>query len=151
MDGYEAITHIKASQKGQETPIIALTAHAFEEDRKKVMEHGADDFVRKPFREYEIFEMLSKHLGVQFVYEPGSEDENQTGKMSEQKMQQAILDLPEALQNSLKTAVDTVDFDSTNALLESVGGKNKVLANALSELTQKYQFDFLQKLFENAK
>jgi hypothetical protein len=29
-----------------------------------------DDWVYKPFREAEIFGMLEKHLGVQFVYQP---------------------------------------------------------------------------------
>ena len=42
----------------EETVIIALTASAFEEDRIKVMEHGCDDLVRKPFKENDIFVMM---------------------------------------------------------------------------------------------
>gem|GEM_PF-2672994 len=29
---------------------------------------STSDFVRKPFRESEIFKTMSKHLGVRFVY-----------------------------------------------------------------------------------
>ena len=32
---------------GNETKILALTASAFEEDRRKVLAAGCDDFVRK--------------------------------------------------------------------------------------------------------
>ena len=42
----------------EETVIIALTASAFEEDRIKILEHGCDDFVRKPFKENDIFVMM---------------------------------------------------------------------------------------------
>ena len=54
---------------GVQTVIIALTASAFEKDREMVLDEGCDDFVRKPFREDEICEVLAKHLEVRFVYE----------------------------------------------------------------------------------
>ncbi len=50
MDGYEATKQIKATQKGQTTVIIALTASAFEEDRQKVLAVGCDDFATKPLK-----------------------------------------------------------------------------------------------------
>ncbi len=61
MDGYEATRRIKAAPSGQATVIIALTASAFEEDREQIMLEGCDDFVRKPFRKDEIYDMLAKH------------------------------------------------------------------------------------------
>jgi PAS domain S-box-containing protein len=69
MDGYEATRRIKATRRGQNTVIIALTASAFAEDREEILSAGCDDFVRKPFRENELFDMLAKHLGVRFIYE----------------------------------------------------------------------------------
>ena len=69
MDGYEATRRIKATTRGQATVIIALTATAFEEDREQILLEGCDDFVRKPFRKDEIYDMLAKHLGVRFLYE----------------------------------------------------------------------------------
>ena len=50
MDGYEATQRIKAQEKGRETAVIALTASAFEEDRKRILALGCDGFVPKPFR-----------------------------------------------------------------------------------------------------
>jgi signal transduction histidine kinase/CheY-like chemotaxis protein len=51
MDGYEAtkqIRHIQASKKLQSTPIIALTAHAFQSDRDKCLSVGMNGHLAKP-------------------------------------------------------------------------------------------------------
>jgi len=34
-----------------------------------ILSIGCDDFVRKPFQEKTIFEIMAKHLGVSYVYE----------------------------------------------------------------------------------
>ncbi|MCP4579102.1 MAG: response regulator, partial [Deltaproteobacteria bacterium] len=67
MDGLEATRRIKAGENGPKTIIIALTAHAFENEREKILAAGCDDFVRKPFKEHEIFEAMCKHLGVKYI------------------------------------------------------------------------------------
>ncbi len=48
MDGCEATRRIKANPETVNTPIIALTASAFETDRKKAFEAGCIDFDTKP-------------------------------------------------------------------------------------------------------
>jgi CheY-like chemotaxis protein len=68
MDGYEAIRSIKALENGK-IPIIAVTASAFQEDTQKALEAGADAYLRKPFKEHEVFECIETCLGVQYVYE----------------------------------------------------------------------------------
>jgi CheY-like chemotaxis protein len=68
MDGYQASQAIKAGN-GPETVIIAITASVFEEERARVLAAGCDDFVRKPFREEEIFAKMAQHLGVAYLYE----------------------------------------------------------------------------------
>ena len=40
-----------------------------EEQRAVVLSAGCDDFVRKPFREEEIFETMARHLGLKYIYE----------------------------------------------------------------------------------
>ena len=69
MDGYEATRLIKATIKGQATAVIALTASTLEEERAVILSVGCDDFVRKPFREADIFDIMNKHIGVEYVYE----------------------------------------------------------------------------------
>ncbi len=69
MDGYESTKRIKATTKGQTTAVIAITASALEEEKTIILSIGCDDFVRKPFQEKTIFEIMAKHLGVSYVYE----------------------------------------------------------------------------------
>ncbi len=73
MDGYEATKRIKSGTKGNATVIIAVTASVFEEERSVVLSAGCDDFVRKPFKDSELYEVIQKHLGVRYVYEDAVE------------------------------------------------------------------------------
>ncbi len=71
MDGLEATRRIKSTEQGKETPVIAVTGQAFEEDRARVLAAGADDFVRKPFRWEEIFDKIAACLAVEYTYDDG--------------------------------------------------------------------------------
>ncbi|MAH97926.1 MAG: two-component system response regulator [Euryarchaeota archaeon] len=48
MDGWQATTTIKNSEKTKNIPIIVLTAHAMAGDREKALEAGADEYDTKP-------------------------------------------------------------------------------------------------------
>lgn len=60
MDGYTA-TRIIRTQMGtptSNTPIIAITASALQQDKEKVFESGMDDFIPKPFEQAELFDKI---------------------------------------------------------------------------------------------
>lgn len=69
MNGREATRKIKSLPGGQEAIIIALTASSFVEEREEILADGCNDFIRKPYREEEIFDALTRHLGVRFIYQ----------------------------------------------------------------------------------
>lgn len=50
MNGYEAVKNIRALENGglANIPIIAMTANAFEEDKRKALESGMDAYISKP-------------------------------------------------------------------------------------------------------
>ncbi|MCK8826084.1 PAS domain-containing hybrid sensor histidine kinase/response regulator [Fuchsiella alkaliacetigena] len=61
IDGYQAKQLIEIELE-KETPIIALTAFATVEEKKKVWESGFDAFLTKPINEKNLFKELTKHL-----------------------------------------------------------------------------------------
>ena len=64
MDGYEAAKLIRALDDPQKAniPIVAVTANAFEEDRKIAMESGMNGHLAKPYDIPVIMETLEKLL-----------------------------------------------------------------------------------------
>jgi len=48
MDGFEAISILKADPVTKNIPTIALTALAMQGDREKCMEAGSNDYITKP-------------------------------------------------------------------------------------------------------
>jgi CheY-like chemotaxis protein len=49
IDGWEATRRLKANPKLRHIPVVALTAHAMQEERDKSLEAGCDDYDTKPF------------------------------------------------------------------------------------------------------
>ena len=60
MDGLEASASIR--QSGVDVPIVAITAHAYGEDRFHISRAGFDDIVRKPFEGVELIECVNRYL-----------------------------------------------------------------------------------------
>jgi CheY-like chemotaxis protein len=64
MSGYEATAYIRDRTnrlRNPEIPIIALTADAFPETKKKVMESGMHDFVTKPLEQNDLYSKIKQH------------------------------------------------------------------------------------------
>ena len=70
MDGYTATREIRtlASSEKANIPIVAMTANAFEEDRKKSLEAGMNGHVIKPIRMDEIARVLDTIFAGEDAY-----------------------------------------------------------------------------------
>jgi CheY-like chemotaxis protein len=148
MDGHEAARRIKATTQGQATVIVALTASAFEEDRAMILSGGCDDFVRKPFREEEIFAMLTKHLGVRFLYEkvgtPPAEALIQDAQVA--LTADSLAALPTEWVTQLHKSATQLDADVILEMLEQTREQYPSLTDALTRLVHNYRFDILMTL-----
>jgi CheY-like chemotaxis protein/CHASE3 domain sensor protein len=58
MDGYEAMTQIRAQRKWKKLPIIALTAKAMKDDKQKCINAGANDYITKPIDAERLFSLM---------------------------------------------------------------------------------------------
>jgi CheY-like chemotaxis protein len=60
MNGYDATRAIKKIRP--ELPIIALTAYAFDQDKKSCKDAGCNDFLAKPVRRNDLLQKLGDLL-----------------------------------------------------------------------------------------
>jgi PAS domain S-box-containing protein len=147
MGGLEATKRIKATTRGQATVVIALTASAFEEDRQVILSEGCDDFVRKPFREAEIFDKLAKHLGVRFVYEVYEDQPADIAPTPQERLTPgALAVLPADWLAELNQAAVQADGDLVLDLVEQIRGQHPSVADALAGLVRNYRFDIIVTL-----
>ncbi len=150
MNGYEATRQIRALPEGQATKIIALTASAFQEDRETVIASGCDDFLRKPYRETEIFDLMAKYLGLSYQYEQ-LDVETVNKPNSAQKITltaTALSHLPQTWLAQLHQAVVTLEVTQINQVIEQIKLEEPQLAAALTELAENFEYDRLLALLE---
>jgi CheY-like chemotaxis protein/anti-sigma regulatory factor (Ser/Thr protein kinase) len=65
MDGMEALSRFRRSHGGRTapgTPVVAVTANALSGDEDKLLRHGFDDYLPKPFRQSHLLAMLTRRL-----------------------------------------------------------------------------------------
>ena len=146
MDGLEATHRIKSTDAGSHTKIIAITAQALEEDRMRIMQAGCDDFIRKPYRNAEIFDALSRHLGLRFVYEEKPVTPPEEPEMELRPEQLAVL--PSELIQQLYQAVLELDPERHSIVIEKIIQYNSPLGKALQKYCEKFDYDYLLKLLD---
>lgn len=60
MDGYQATRKIR--QFNKDVIIIAQTAYALQGDREKALKAGCNDYIAKPVKRAELFEIIQKNI-----------------------------------------------------------------------------------------
>lgn len=63
MDGFGVLMELKSNSVTNRMPFVFLTALADRDTMRKGMEHGADDFLTKPFTSKELLSMVQTQLG----------------------------------------------------------------------------------------
>lgn len=62
MNGWETQKAIRARPEFNLVPVIALTAHAMQEDKERVLAAGFDGYISKPFRPSKLIEEIRRAL-----------------------------------------------------------------------------------------
>jgi PAS domain S-box-containing protein len=149
MDGIEAIKKIKATESGRSTPVIGMSASAFEEDRKRVLDSGADDFLCKPIREPELWEKIGRFLNVEFVYaeEAFSPDKSLEPFVKGTITKENIADLPEDLLEDMGAAVRGGYMERLAELAKRAAVIQPQLSEQLLKIIDDYDYETLSRLF----
>lgn len=68
-DGYEALRKIRASDRLQEIPVVAVTAFATEDQMQRARDAGFDGFIGKPLDADRFPQQIQESLAGQQVWE----------------------------------------------------------------------------------
>jgi CheY-like chemotaxis protein len=151
MDGYEATRQIKATTKGQATVIIALTASALEEDREVILSEGCDDYVRKPFREEELFHTLNQYLGVTYTYEEVVRHVPAPSDMDLADIVRLLADLPEDWRYELRQATLLGYANQISSLIDRIQPGKPQVAEYLRQLAESYDHQTILALLDQVE
>ncbi|MCF7353940.1 two-component sensor histidine kinase BarA [Vibrio sp. CK2-1] len=127
MDGVTACQNIKKTEFNHQTPVIAVTAHAIDGERERLLQAGMDDYLSKPIEEHVLHQALVH-------WNPYAEQ----GTIEK-------LDLKESQLDSIP-AVST----SQQATISGIGGSSIDWSTALKQAANKEALakDMLQMLIE---
>jgi signal transduction histidine kinase/CheY-like chemotaxis protein len=177
MDGWEATQQIRDAEKDEGrrmknesesepssdssfilhpssfTKIIAVSASAFDHDRQRIIEAGADDFVAKPYREETIFEKLAEHLGVRFIVEerPEPRAEVPAEIVEDAAAAKRLNALPSEIVDRLRAALTLGDLGAIGKVLADIQGLDEGLSETLGSRVRRYEFDEMLALLETGK
>ncbi|MGZ4960097.1 MAG: MASE3 domain-containing protein [Methylomonas sp.] len=141
MDGVEATRIIRRLPGGEAVKIVAVTASAFMEQRAELLKVGMDDFVRKPYRFNEIYDCLSKQLGVRFLYEGMAEQAEDVMALSAEM----LLVLPKELRGELKQALESLESERIGFALQKVASFDPKLQKTLAYLVENFDYPTILK------
>lgn len=144
MDGLQATKQIRDMEARRcpktRTPILALTAHAFDEEREAFLAMGCDDFIRKPFKDGDIFEAIRGHLNVKFMY-----TEHETGvapEPAEHAPEKALAAaLSEDMLANLEDAALRSDMVRINRLIADIRPHDAECAEKLEKMASRFDYD----------
>ena len=155
MNGYEATRKIKAHPLGKQTVIVALTASAFEEERKTILGAGCDDFMRKPFEAKILFAKMEELLGVRYIYEEpvDAKLENESeisGVTSNQSLESQLGQMPVEWVQKIYDAAHECCDDKIIQLIEEMPREFATAAQNLTTLVHDFLFDDIIELAKSA-
>ncbi len=142
IDGLTATQRIKTTEIGRTIPVIALTAHAFEQQRLEILAAGCDDIIRKPYEETELFAMLIRYLKVEFLYENDSVRAT-SGSITMKRVFDTNLlgKLPHALLDELRSAAIELNCKRALECIEQIRLIDGEIADFFEGLATSFRFE----------
>lgn len=147
MTGSEAMKIIRNGDRNPDIPIIAITASGFKGKKAALLKEGFDAYIRKPFREEELFLEISKTTGITFIKE--NEDQKIIKTKSNLKLfGEAIENLPSDVVTSLKEAIEFNDLERITTITDDLTDSDSDSMAILNKKAKNREYSFFIKLNE---
>jgi signal transduction histidine kinase/DNA-binding NarL/FixJ family response regulator len=146
MNGKDAARAIRRNEETRHRPIIALTAHALEEEIRDIRAAGCDDVVSKPYHENDIYAMLRKHLNVRFVIEHTAQ-KNSPMELSADHFRK----IPESLVDELSEAAVLLDSDLCSAVVNRISTFDAEAGERLHDAVLNLRYKHILETIESVR
>ena len=148
MNGYQATKQIKSTIKGKKTFVIAVTASTLPDEIALVLSTGCEDYVRKPFEENSIFEILEKYLGVSFIYQENPIIATTNEPLNQEKLKEIIFNMPKYWLESLHKAALDADSEGVVQLIELIPNQQREI-QILNDWVYNFEFEKIIDLLQS--
>ena len=150
MDGYQATKIIRQKENEKYTPIIALTATAFNENRKLILKMGCDDFIPKPLQEEVLLEKIAAYTGAKYIYEFDQIISRSEKNINLEKLAPESLHImSEKWRREIYHAALNCNQNLVLQLIEQIPQSSSQLKKQLNYLADNYLFDIISTLSES--
>jgi signal transduction histidine kinase/CheY-like chemotaxis protein/HPt (histidine-containing phosphotransfer) domain-containing protein len=171
MDGIKATQAIRNSKDNAfnpEIPIIALTAHAFEEDIDRCLKAGMNSCVTKPFKKQELFKEIERLVPIKVEIDETEtiqhQDKGDIVHRAEalerlngdeeilKEICEVFIDEAPKQMGMLKQAIENIDIDMTERQAHSIKSASaNIGADSLSEKAMEIELSAKDNKLENVQ
>lgn len=145
-NGFEMLKEINKIAKGKNVVVIAITASVMDDEKKKALSMGFDNFITKPIIEEEIAKVLEDKLQVQFEYTDYLTEETTEGISSKNDI--VSCKVPEKLIKNFYETTLNGDVQLLKEIISQVSEYDQNCANNFEKLLNRYDYDALIEICE---
>ncbi|MYM75770.1 response regulator [Duganella sp. FT134W] len=147
LDGISATRQIRANPEIVQPGIVMLTASAFAEQREEALAAGADEFMRKPVEQAQLYAVLERQLNLQFVRRHRAA----VRRLPPTPLERGDLQrLDAALREELKVALQELNLARVAALLAPLPPALADVVARIGYMVQLHQYPQLCALLDDA-
>ena len=147
LSGTEATRRIRQLDGGRQVKIVALTASAFAQQREELLAAGLDDLLRKPYQREEIFDCMTRHLGVRFLYREAAQ--TPLADPAAALRPEALAMLPDHLRQELADALVRLDAGLIFEVIGRVSEHDAHVGEVLTRCAKRYAYSQILDAIEN--
>ena len=149
LDGYEVTEKIRNLPGGDRVKIVAVTASVIEDIQSVIQTTGVDDLVLKPFKDRDIFDVMARELGVEYIYQdrPTAPTQPKVPELSAQ----ALAELPADLLQELDQAILVADREATLVVIDRIEESAPEIAASLRNLVFNFRMGRIREILKENK
>ena len=157
MDGCEATRQIRDRERQignsqSSTPILAITANVFDEDRNAIFAAGCDDIINKPLEEKNLWQKLALYLQLPEIDRPIELESSSIGNSFDLRLDREQLSLmPLDWQEQFERACLEINYEKMRELIAQIPPTAAIFADRLDRLIENYRVDIILDWLQSNK